>query len=135
MEHAVTDKVNPIGKENDNNGDVLTFNNDVYDARNKKKVGTDAGAFCFRAVVSANWLGYCIRITTGPTGTWDCTWTVFLSAGQISVNGPFFDTADSVLQITGGTGKYKGISGQMKLEAVANSNPQLYNFIYEYDFE
>jgi allene oxide cyclase len=36
--------------------------------------------------------------------SWECIWTTLLPRGQITVEGPFYDTRDSVLAITGGTG-------------------------------
>ena len=45
--------------------------------------------------------------------SWECSWTTFLSKGQITVQGPFLDAGDSVLAITGGTGKYRNARGEM----------------------
>jgi hypothetical protein len=39
----------------------------------------------------------------------------FLPGGQITVEGPFFDTGDSRLAITGGTGAYRKARGSMEL--------------------
>ena len=55
-----------------------------------------------------------VRITVGES--WECSWTTFLKKGQITVQGPFFDTGDSVLAITGGTGKYRNARGEMELK-------------------
>ena len=71
-------------------GDILTFANDVFDKSNKTKVGSDQG--------------YCVRVIAGES--WECVWTTFFTRGQITVEGPFYDTKDSVLAITGGTGAY-----------------------------
>lgn len=101
IEHATTDVTTDTGPPGDSPGDVLTFANDVFDAANAAKVGTDQG--------------YCIRIQA--PGSYECNWTTFLSGGQITVEGPFFDTADSTLAITGGTGRYRNARGQMELRA------------------
>jgi allene oxide cyclase len=101
IEHATTDATTDTGPAGDSSGDVLTFANDVYDAADAAKVGTDQG--------------YCIRITA--PGSYECNWTTFLARGQITVEGPFFDAADSVLAITGGTGAYRNARGQMELKA------------------
>ena len=85
----------------DNVGDVLTFANDVFDRRDKTVVGHDQG--------------YCVRIVVGES--WECTWTTFLADGQITVAGPFYDTRESRLAITGGTGRYADASGWMELRA------------------
>ena len=52
--------------------------------------------------------------------SWECNWTTLLPRGQITVEGPFYDTRDSVLAITGGTGAYANARGQMELKSRAN---------------
>src|SRR5512132_3758538 len=101
VEHATTDATTDTGDPGDTSGDILTFANDVFDASDSTKVGTDQG--------------YCIRITA--PGSYECNWTTFLADGQITVEGPFFDTSDSVVAITGGTGAYRNARGQMVLKA------------------
>jgi allene oxide cyclase len=101
IEHATSDTTTDTGDPGDSAGDVLTFANDVFDASDTHKVGTDQG--------------YCIRINA--PGSYECNWTTFLAGGQITVEGPFFDTSDSVLAITGGTGAYRNARGQMQLDA------------------
>jgi allene oxide cyclase len=101
VEHATTDAItNPPGGASAVVGDVLTFANDVFDKSNKTKVGHDQG-FCVRMIGES----------------WECVWTTFLDRGQITVEGPFYDTKDSVLAITGGTGAYARIRGSMELKA------------------
>jgi len=102
IEHAVTDTVVPSGGGKDKTGNTLTFHNKVFDAADKKQVGTDQG--------------FCIRISPAD-GSWECFWTTFLAHGQITVEGPFFDTKNSVLAITGGTGAYRDASGEMNLNS------------------
>ena len=114
VEHADTDAVVDLGETGDTAGDQLSFGNPVYDADNAKQVGTDQG-FCVRTVVGE---------------AWECVWTVTLDDGQITVEGPFFDAADSVMAITGGTGAYMGASGQMKLHA-RNAGGTEFDFTYE----
>ena len=101
VEHAKSDATAHVGKGADNRGDVLTFANDVFDATNKTKVGTDQG--------------FCIRIMAGKA--FECLWTLSLAGGQITVEGPFYDADDSVLSVTGGIGKFAGVRGQMGLHA------------------
>jgi hypothetical protein len=98
IEHATTDAVTN-GSADDAAGNVLTFANEVFDSKDAKKVGGDQG--------------YCIRIVVGKT--WECNWTTFLADGQITVEGPFSDSGNTVLAITGGTGKYKNARGSMEL--------------------
>ena len=104
IEHATTDAVTNQGDgAGDVVGDVLTFTNDVFDKNDAQKVGSDQGN--------------CIRMTVGVS--WECVWTTFLSRGQITVEGPFYDTKDSVLAITGGTGKFANARGSMELKSRA----------------
>lgn len=104
IEHATTDTVVDVGTSTgDSTGDQLTFHNEVFNKTNTKKVGTD--------------LGNCVRIEPGVS--YECAWTTFLPGGQIDVQGPFLDASNSVLSITGGTGKYRNASGQMQLVSQA----------------
>jgi allene oxide cyclase len=104
IEHATTDAVtNNDGRSTDSVGDILTFTNDVFDKSNAHKVGSDQG--------------YCVRMVVGES--WECVWTTLLSRGQLTVEGPFYDTRDSVLAITGGTGAYANARGWMELKSRA----------------
>ncbi len=116
VEHADTDAVVDIGAKDDSAGDVLTFANPVFDAANKAQVGTDQG--------------YCIRTVAGKA--WECVWTLSLEDGQLTVEGPFLDAGDSVMAVTGGTGKYAGARGQMKLHY---RNPKGTEFDFRYELE
>ena len=100
VEHATSDAVTNGNANADAAGNVLTFANDVFDSADKKQVGSDQG--------------YCVRIVVGKT--WECNWTTFLAGGQITVEGPFSDTGNTVLAITGGTGKYRNANGWLELK-------------------
>ena len=113
VERAESDAVTDTGAKGDSVGDILTFANKVFDKDNAKEVGTDNG-YCFRTAVGA---------------AWECAWTLTLSDGQIMVQGPFYDTKDSVLAIIGGTGKYNDMRGEMKLHA-RNDKGTEYDFVY-----
>ena len=114
VEHATTDAVtnHADGVNTDSVGDVLTFTNDVFDEKDSSKVGSDQG--------------YCIRMIVGES--WECVWTTFLPRGQITVEGPFYDTKDSVLAITGGTGAYSFARGWMELKSRAGGTE--FDFIF-----
>lgn len=112
VERATTDAVTNGSKE-DREGNVLTWHNKVYDAQNKHQVGRDAG--------------YCVRIVVGKS--WECSWTTYLKAGSISVQGPFSDTGNTVLAVTGGTGAYAGADGTMNLK-YHNKKGTAFDFIF-----
>src|ERR1700735_3776595 len=99
VERALTDTTVDLGAKGDSVGDLLTFANPIYDAANKTKLGSDQG--------------YCVRIVVGKS--WECFWTLLLAEGQITVEGPFFDTGDSVMVVTGGSGEDGGAQGGLKM--------------------
>jgi hypothetical protein len=113
VEHATSDATAHLGSQPDNRGDILTFANDVFDAADKTKLGSDQG--------------FCIRIVVGKA--YECLWTMSLADGQITVQGPFYDAGDSVLAVTGGTGRYADVRGEMKLHA-HDAQGSKYDFIY-----
>jgi hypothetical protein len=114
VERAETDAVTDTGAKGDSVGDVLTFANPVFDKANKAKIGTDQG--------------FCVRTVAGKV--WECMWTLSLKDGEITIAGPFLDAGDSVLAITGGTGRYAAARGQMKLHS-RNEKGTEYDFVYE----
>jgi len=114
VEHAITDTEIPTGGGKDVKGNILTFNNPVYNAANKSPVGHDEG--------------FCTRIAP-KQGIWECLWTTFLHGGQITVQGPYYDTRNSVLSITGGTGAYRDARGQMRL--LSRDGGKEYDFIFQ----
>jgi allene oxide cyclase len=103
-----------LGKKGDSRGDLFVFSNEVFDAANKIRVGSDQG--------------YCVRITAGKS--WECFWTLILKAGQITVQGPFLDEGDSLLAVTGGTGEYAGAKGSMTLHP-RDAKATSYDFTYD----
>ena len=66
VEHATTDATTDTGDPGDTAGDVLTFANDVFNAADTAKVGTDQG--------------YCIRVVKGAS--YECNWTTLLPGGH-----------------------------------------------------
>lgn len=114
VERPIHETTTHLGKSGDSPGDLLTFANPVFDASNKRQVGTDQG--------------FCIRVVPGKS--WECFWTLIATGGQITVEGPFMDSGDSHLAITGGTGKYAGAKGAMTLHP-RDAQPTGYDFTYE----
>lgn len=102
VERPATDTVINTGPRGDSTGDLLTFHNKLYNASNTKVIGSDQGS--------------CIRIAPAQ-GSWECSWTNFVPGGHITVQGAFFDTHDSIMTVTGGTGGYRNARGQMLLHA------------------
>jgi hypothetical protein len=111
VEHPINETVTDLKPSGDSPGDLLTFANPVFDRTNDDRVGRDQGS--------------CIRITRG--NSWQCSWTAFLHGGSITVEGPFFDTRDSQLAITGGTGAFRNVRGQMNLHTRSDGN---FDFVY-----
>ena len=104
VEHAVSDTVVDTGPTGDSQGDVLAFANPVFNRANTRQVGSDNGS--------------CVRTAVGKA--WECSWTTRLANGSIVVEGPFYDTRDSTLAITGGTGAYSKARGVMHRHARNN---------------
>ena len=114
IEHAITDTEVPVapgGK--DEKGDPLTFTNPIYDATDSRQVGHDEG-FCMRLDPKA--------------GVWECLWTTFVSGGSITVQGPFYDTRNSTLAVTGGTGAYRAVHGSMLLKSIDGGKRYHFDF-------
>jgi dirigent-like protein len=102
-EHAVNEKVIDLARSGDTAGDLLVFHNPIFNEANTEQVGNDQGE--------------CIR-TSVALGAWECHWTTTIwGRGSITVEGPFYDTRNNVLAITGGTGMYRNARGTMALES------------------
>jgi allene oxide cyclase len=114
VERPVGETSVDLGTKGDSVGDMLVFANGVFDPSNKTQVGSDQG--------------YCVRTVVGKS--WECIWTITLKAGQITVEGPFSDAGDSLLAITGGTGKYAGAKGSMTLHP-RDAKSSSYDFTYD----
>ena len=114
VERAQSDTVVHVGGKDGSVGNLLTFANAVFDLANKTQLGSDQG--------------FCVRVAVGKS--WECLWTVTLTNGQITVEGPFLDQGDSLLAVTGGTGKYTGAKGVLKLHP-RDAKGSAYDFYYE----
>src|ERR1700682_5378968 len=114
VERRVGETTVDLPPKGDSVDDMRVFANGVFDSANKTQVGTDQG--------------YCVRTIVGKS--WECFWTLTLKAGQITVEGPFMDEGDSLFTITGGTGKYAGAKGSMKLHP-RDAKASSYDFTYD----
>ena len=84
------------GTPGDSVGDLLVFDQPLLDQQGKT-IGNNSGT--------------CIR--TRVAHSYQCQWTLTLEDGTIQVAGREFDRGSSAISITGGTGKYAGITGSM----------------------
>jgi allene oxide cyclase len=115
VEHPTNETTVDLGPKGDSIGDLLVFANPVFDAANKVQVGKDQGQ--------------CVRTVVGKS--WECFWTLILKDGLITVEGPFSDDgSDSTFVVTGGTGKYIGAKGSMKLHW-RDAKGAAYDFVYD----
>jgi hypothetical protein len=90
------------GEPGDSVGDILVFDQPLLD-KDMKKIGNNSGS--------------CIR--TRVAHSFQCQWTLtfdneFQGGGSIQVAGREHDKGVSNISIVGGTGKYSGISGEMR---------------------
>ncbi|TGD90764.1 Allene oxide cyclase [Mycolicibacterium sp. CH28] len=102
IEHAGTNPVTDIGTAGDSTGDILTFSNEVFDAGNVDRIGTSQGS-CVRTVVAVKW---------------ECTWSVSLADGQITLQGPYYDSGASTFAVTGGTGAFGTAAGELVVSPI-----------------
>jgi len=117
VERAKTDTVIDLAPRGDSRGDTLAFGNNLFNAANARRIGRDEGS--------------CVRTTPGVV--WECSWTNILPGGHITVQGPFRDDLrDTNLSITGGTGIYRNVRGQMTLHA-RNAQGTAFDFIFSID--
>jgi hypothetical protein len=85
------------GDAGDSVGDILVFDQPLLD-ENARSVGRNSGT--------------CTR--TRVAHSFQCQWTLTLEHGSIQVAGREFDQGTSLLSIVGGTGRYAGITGDMR---------------------
>lgn len=114
VERPVGEVTLPLGGKEDAVGNMLVFANKVYDAANKVQVGSDQG-FCVRTAVAK---------------AWECLLTYVTKDGNITTEGLYSDAGDSTWAVTGGTGKYSGARGSMKLHGV-DAKPTAIVFTYD----
>lgn len=101
VERPGIQEVIDIGASGDSAGDMLTYSNELFDSTGSTKVGSNHG--------------WCVRILPGKL--WECVGTFKLADGQLTLEGPYVDGADSSWAITGGAGAYASTRGEMLLHA------------------
>ena len=85
------------GDPGDSVGDILVFDQPLLDEQ-QNNIGNNSGS--------------CIRTRVGHS--FQCQWTLTFEDGSIQVAGREFDEGLSAISIVGGTGRYAGITGEMK---------------------
>ena len=99
-------------------GDMIVFQSDILDSATRELVGHDSG--------------WCVRTWTSKELS-ECTFTLTFSDGEISVQGPSDRHGETVLSVTGGTGKYSGARGELKWDKralVGNDNDLTFTLRY-----
>lgn len=116
VERATSDTLSVhAGASAENVGDILTFVNEVFDSSNSRKLGHDHG--------------YCVRLAVGKS--MECHWTLILAEGQIMADGPVYDDRDSVMAVTGGTGNWADVRGEVTVHA-RDAQATSYDFHYRF---
>jgi hypothetical protein len=105
VEHADNEQTIDVDPPGDSVGDLLVFANPIFDETDTTQVGTDQGS--------------CVR--TVPAQAWECSWTVILDTGQLTIEGPFNDAGETIFAVTGGTGDFIGARGQLRFAPRPNT--------------
>jgi allene oxide cyclase len=108
IEHAMPYTVQDLGADGDSAGDIFAFSNDVFDGDNVNRIGISAGS--------------CVRTVVGVA--WECTWTASLAGGQITLQGPYHDSGESVFAVTGGTGSFATAQGDLLVSPIGTDGKQ-----------
>lgn len=90
-------RVIDIGEASDSVGDIYVFDQPLLNEAHHR-IGNNSGI--------------CIRTRVGHS--FQCQWTLTFEDGTVQVAGREFEQDESWITIVGGTGKYAGISGEMK---------------------
>lgn len=98
VERPLKDAIVDVGyPDQDSVGDLMIWANTLYDRDNASALGSDSG--------------FCVRTTVGKT--WECSLSVMLADGMITAAGTALDGENPVFAVTGGTGSYRHVSGEM----------------------
>ncbi|XP_078151734.1 allene oxide cyclase, chloroplastic-like [Carex rostrata] len=105
-------------KEINSLGDLVPFSNKVYHGNLEKRLGITAGI--------------CILIQHVPEKNGDRYEAIFSfyfgEYGHISVQGPYLTYEDTYLAVTGGSGIFEGVTGQVKLHQIVFPFKIFYTF-------
>ncbi|CAH9067233.1 unnamed protein product, partial [Cuscuta europaea] len=90
-------------------GDIVSFTNKLYSGDMQTRLGITNG-ICF--VISHN--------EENNGDRYEAVFSFYFGDyGQISVQGPYLTYEDSFLAVTGGSGKFHGVTGKVKVEQLA----------------
>lgn len=99
-------------------GDLVPFSNKVYTGDLKKRAGITAGI--------------CVLIKNEPEKNgvrFEATYSFYFGDyGHIAVQGPYLTYEDSYLAVTGGSGVFEGVYGQVKLQQLVYPFKLFYTF-------
>ncbi|XVF71672.1 hypothetical protein PTKIN_Ptkin12aG0058300 [Pterospermum kingtungense] len=99
-------------------GDLVPFSNKLYTGDLQKRIGITAGI--------------CILIENKPEKKGDRYEAIFSfhfgDYGHIAVQGPYLTYEDTYLAITGGSGIFEGVTGQVKLKQIVFPFKIFYTF-------
>lgn len=87
-----------VGAEGESTGDFFVFEETVFNARGGQVIGEDT-----------------VRCELGIR-TFNCEATIKLDRrGKITVGGALFSRRDNVIPVTGGTGNFSGVGGELRV--------------------
>ncbi|KAE8022119.1 hypothetical protein FH972_007949 [Carpinus fangiana] len=99
-------------------GDLVPFSNKIYTGDLQKRLGITAGM--------------CILIENKPEkkgDRYEATFSFYFGDyGHISVQGPYLTYEDTCLAVTGGSGIFEGVYGQVKLQQIVFPFKLFYTF-------
>jgi allene oxide cyclase len=103
-------------KDKNHLGDLVPFTNKLYTGDLQKRLGITAGL--------------CILIKNVPEGDrYEAQYSFYFGEyGHIAVQGPYLTYQDTFLAVTGGSGIFEGVYGQVKLQQIVFPFKLFYTF-------
>uniref|UniRef100_A0A7S2I634 Dirigent protein n=1 Tax=Helicotheca tamesis TaxID=374047 RepID=A0A7S2I634_9STRA len=91
-------------------GDIFTWTSGkIFQTADAADIETKGGD-----ILIAESEGHCIRLSNlGPASDWNCFYTFYFKGGSLMAQGPFNAMSKTKLAVTGGTGAYRGVGGQI----------------------
>jgi hypothetical protein len=114
VERATGEKSVPLSQAPDAAGDPLVFSNPLYDADDRVARGASRG--------------HCVRIEVGRW--YDCSITLALEGGTLQAAGSYPDEGDAEFAVVGGTGRFTGARGTLKVHP-RDAQHSAYDFVID----